>query len=129
MKEEGEDLTIVSYSVMVGKCLEAVRELEEMEISAEVIDLKTVAPLDIDTVVESVKKTGRLLIVHEAYKKGGIGAEIASLVNEKAFDYLDTSIMRVGAQESPIPFAESLENVIIPGVDDIKEKCMELMAD
>ncbi len=93
----------------------------------EVIDLKTVVPLDIDAVVESVKKTGRLLIVHEACKKGGIGAEIACLVMDKAFDYLDASIMRVGEKEAPIPFAEPLENAIVPGVAEIKEKCLELV--
>jgi len=127
VKTAGDDVTIVSYSVIVNKCLEAAKELEESGISVEIIDLKTVVPLDIDAVVESVKKTGRLLIVHEACKKGGIGAEIACLVMDKAFDYLDASIMRVGEKEAPIPFAESLENIIVPGVTEIKEKCIALM--
>jgi pyruvate/2-oxoglutarate/acetoin dehydrogenase E1 component len=129
VKIEGKDLTVVSYSVMVGKCLEAAQALSDSGISAEVIDLRTVVPLDLDSVVASVQKTGRLLIVHEACKKGGIGAEIASQVGGRAFDYLDAPIMRIGAKEAPIPFAEPLELAIIPGVEEIVEKGKELVGE
>lgn len=126
IKSEGNDLTIVSYSNITNKCMTVVEELKTMDISAELIDLRTVVPLDIDTIIDSVKKTGRLLIVHEAYKKGGIGAEITALINEKAFDYLDAPILRVGEKEAPIAFAETLENEIVPGIDKIRETCVEL---
>ena len=90
--KEGIDITIVSYSMMLNRCLNAAAELEKKGISVEVIDLRTIQPLDIDTVIYSVKKTNKLLVVHESYKKGGIGAEIASQVMERAFDYLDAGI-------------------------------------
>ena len=127
IKKEGNDITIVSYSMMVNKCMNVAKDLEQSGTSAEVIDLKTIQPLDIDTVIKSVKKTGRLLIAHESYKKGGVGAEIASQVMEKAFDYLDAGIERLGEKEAPIPFAETLEKVIVPGEEDIKKKCEILM--
>ena len=127
IKKEGNDITIVSYSMMVNKCINVAKDLEQSGISVEVIDLKTIQPLDIDTVIKSVKKTGRLLIAHESYKKGGVGAEIASQVMEKAFDYLDAGIERLGEKEAPIPFAETLEKVIVPGEEDIKKKCEILM--
>jgi len=127
IKKEGNDITIVSYSMMVNKCMNVAKDLEHSGISVEVIDLKTIQPLDIDTVIKSVKKTGRLLIAHESYKKGGVGAEIASQVMEKAFDYLDAGIERLGEKEAPIPFAETLEKVIVPGEEDIKKKCEALM--
>lgn len=127
IKKEGNDITIVSYSMMVNKCMNVAKDLEHSGISVEVIDLKTIQPLDIDTVIKSVKKTGRLLIAHESYKKGGVGAEIASQVMEKAFDYLDAGIERLGEKEAPIPFAETLEKVIVPGEEDIKKKCETLM--
>ena len=127
IKKEGNDITIVSYSMMVNKCMNVAKDLEQSGTSVEVIDLKTIQPLDIDTVIKSVKKTGRLLIAHESYKKGGVGAEIASQVMEKAFDYLDAGIERLGEKEAPIPFAETLEKVIVPGEEDIKKKCEILM--
>jgi len=127
IKKKGNDITIVSYSMMVNKCMNVAKDLEQSGISVEVIDLRTIQPLDIDTVIKSVKKTGRLLVAHEAYKKGGVGAEIASQIMEKAFDYLDASVERLGEKESPIPFAETLEKVVVPGEEDIKKKCEKLM--
>ena len=93
----------------------------------ELIDLKSLVPLDFDLILESIEKTGRLVVVHEACKKGGVGAEIASQVMERAFDCLDAPVGRVGALESPIPFAESLEKVVLPSVETIKEKCLEVL--
>jgi len=127
LKKEGSDITIVSYSMMLNRCLNVATELEQEGISVEVIDLRTIQPLDINTVIDSVKKTNKLLIVHESYKKGGIGAEIASQVMERAFDYLDAGIERIGEKEAPIPFAETLEKVIVPNEEDIKKKCKKLM--
>ena len=123
IKKEGNDITIVSYSMMVNKCMNVAKDLEQSGTSAEVIDLKTIQPLDIDTVIKSVKKTGRLLIAHESYKKGGVGAEIASQVMEKAFDYLDAGIERLGEKEAPIPFAETLDKVSVPCEEYNKKKC------
>jgi pyruvate/2-oxoglutarate/acetoin dehydrogenase E1 component len=114
VKRAGTDITVVATSLMVWRALEAAQELEKEGISVEVIDLCTLVPLDIDTVVESVKKTGRLLIAHEAIKRGGIGGEISALVNEKAFDYLDAPIARIGGLGVPVPFAQELEEQVIP---------------
>ncbi len=100
---EGSDVTIVGLSKQVGTCLQAAEELAELGISAEVVDLRSVAPLDMDTIVESVRKTSRLVIVHEAAVHGGIGAEIAAGVQAQAFYDLDAPIQRVTAPFSPIP--------------------------
>jgi pyruvate/2-oxoglutarate/acetoin dehydrogenase E1 component len=126
VKREGQDLTIVATSAMVLRVLEAAQKLETMDISAEVIDLRSLSPLDINTVVESVEKTSKLLIVHEACKRGGIGAEISSLVTERAFDYLDAPVARIGGLETPMPFAESLEKEVIPDAAKIIEQARKL---
>ncbi|MCL5103938.1 MAG: alpha-ketoacid dehydrogenase subunit beta [Armatimonadetes bacterium] len=119
IKRVGTDVTIVATGYMVLKSLEAARELEKMGISAEVIDPRTIYPLDIDPIVASVQKTGRLMVVHEAFTRGGIGAEIASQIMEKAFDYLDAPVERLGGLEVPMPYARSLEEVVIPNTDRI----------
>ncbi|PID76047.1 MAG: alpha-ketoacid dehydrogenase subunit beta [Deltaproteobacteria bacterium] len=116
---EGTDLTIATYSQMVHSALEAAETLAGKGISAEVIDLRTIAPLDIDTVLGSVKKTHNLVVAHEAVKSGGAGAEIAALVAEKAIDYLDGPIMRIGAPFTPVPFSPLLEEAFIPGAEEI----------
>ncbi|MDR1586243.1 MAG: alpha-ketoacid dehydrogenase subunit beta [Treponema sp.] len=116
---EGKDLTIVGSFLYRGKSLEAAERLEKDGISAEVIDPRTLVPLDIDTIVESVKKTGRLVTVHEAHRTMGWGAEIASLVTEKAFQYLDAPPIRVGSKMCTLPFNLGLENAVVPQVDDI----------
>ncbi|KYG70948.1 alpha-ketoacid dehydrogenase subunit beta [Planococcus maritimus] len=120
IKREGSDVTIVATAIMVHKALEAAAKLEEQEISVEVIDPRTLVPLDTETIIESVKKTGRLVVVHEAVKRGGFGGEIASTIAEsEAFDYLDAPIMRLGGKAVPIPYNPELEKSAIPGVDDI----------
>ncbi len=116
---EGTDLTIVTYSQMVHSALEAAETLADKGISAEVIDLRTIMPLDIDTVLNSVKKTHNLVVAHEAVKSGGAGAEIVALVAEKAIDYLDGPIMRIGAPFTPVPFSPLLEEAFIPGAKEI----------
>lgn len=120
VKREGSDVTIVATAIMVHKALEAAAKLEEQGISVEVIDPRTLVPLDTKTIIESVKKTGRLVVVHEAVKRGGFGGEIASTIAEsEAFDYLDAPIMRLGGKAVPIPYNPELEKSAIPGVDDI----------
>ena len=119
VKRPGKDLTLVSYSRTLLHSLEAAEEAAREGISAEVIDLRTTAPLDLDAILASVRKTGRLIIAHEAHRKLGLGAEIASLVQEHAFDYLDAPIVRVGAMDIPIPASKPLEDVALPGKTQI----------
>jgi pyruvate/2-oxoglutarate/acetoin dehydrogenase E1 component len=120
IKREGTDVTIVATAIMVHKALEAAAELEKEGISVEVVDPRTIVPLDNETIINSVKKTGRLIVVHEAVRRGGIGGEIASMVAEsEAFDYLDAPIKRLGGKEVPIPYNPNLEKAAIPQVPDI----------
>jgi pyruvate dehydrogenase E1 component beta subunit len=114
IERSGEDVTIVSYSIMVGVALHAAEELAKAGISAEVINLRTLRPLDIGTVVESVKKTSRLVTVEEGWPYAGIGAEIAMQVIEQAFDYLDAPPMRVAGLDVPLPYAANLEKLALP---------------
>lgn len=120
IKREGTDVTIVATAIMVHKALEAAAELEKEGISVEVVDPRTIVPLDKETIINSVKKTGRLIVVHEAVRRGGIGGEIASMVAEsEAFDYLDAPIKRLGGKEIPIPYNPNLEKAAIPQLPDI----------
>jgi pyruvate dehydrogenase E1 component beta subunit len=105
---------------MVGEALAAADSLAEDGIEAEVIDPRTLVPLDLDAVVESVRRTNRLVVAHEAVKQGGFGAEIAAVVQAAAFDYLDAPIERVGAPFAPVPFSPPLEDDYVPGRDDIR---------
>lgn len=119
IKKEGKDVTIVANLLYVSKALEAAAILEKEGISAEVIDPLTLVPLDMDTIVKSVQKTGRLITVHEAHREGGWGAEIAAQVTEKAFKYLDSPPIRLGAKQCTLPFNLGLENAVVPQVDQI----------
>lgn len=119
IEREGTDVTIVSFSIMVGKCLEAAKKLEEEGISAEVINLRTIRPIDRWTIIESVKKTNRVVSVEEGWPFAGIGSEIAALINEHAFDYLDAPVARVHAADVPTPYAFNLEQLATPQVDEI----------
>ena len=117
---EGRDLTLVTYGSTVQKSLEAAETLaREDGLEAEVIDLRTLLPLDEDHVVESVRRTGKLLVVHEDTRTGGIAGEIAIRVNEKAFEWLDGPILRVTAIDAPVPYAASLEDFFLPQTADI----------
>lgn len=116
---EGADVTLVSYSRQVSNILQAARDLMKDGISAEVIDLRTIRPLDIDTIVKSVRKTNRLLIVEDGWPFAGIASEIAMQVVELAFDYLDAPIARITGKEVPMPYAENLETAAVPQVADI----------
>jgi len=115
----GTDVTITAFSIMVGRALEAADVLAEQGISVEVIDLRTIRPLDIDAIVTSVKKTSRLVTCEEGFPFAGIGAEIAMQVMEQAFDWLDAPIARVTGKDVPMPYAENLEKLALPQVADI----------
>ncbi|NBX65656.1 MAG: pyruvate dehydrogenase complex E1 component subunit beta [Proteobacteria bacterium] len=119
IEREGTDVTITAFSIMVGKALQAADKLAEMGISAEVINLRTIRPLDAHTIVESVKKTNRVVSVEEGWPYAGIGSEIAAVINQHAFDYLDAPVLRVAAKDVPLPYAANLEKLAIPQVDDI----------
>ncbi|WP_461204654.1 alpha-ketoacid dehydrogenase subunit beta [Clostridium sp. DL1XJH146] len=108
--KEGTDVTIVSYSIMMQTALKAAELLEKDGISVEVIDLRTISPLDKECILESIKKTHRLAIAHEAVRQGGVGAEISAIVAEEGLDYLDAPVLRFGAPFVPVPFAPTLEN-------------------
>ncbi|NTU74863.1 MAG: alpha-ketoacid dehydrogenase subunit beta [Anaerolineaceae bacterium] len=117
---EGKDLTVLTYSHMVVKSLEAAKELEKEGIDIEVVDLRSLSPLDTETIVKSVSKTGRVLIAHEAPITGGFGGELAAVVAEsEAFDRLDAPIRRVAGRNIPIPYNRNLEKAAVPQVEDI----------
>ncbi|UCE15539.1 MAG: alpha-ketoacid dehydrogenase subunit beta [Candidatus Bathyarchaeota archaeon] len=119
VKREGEDVTIVATLYMVHKSLAAAEELIKQGISAEVIDPRTLVPLDKETIVKSVKKTGRIVIVTEDCKTGGVSAEISAVVAEEAIDYLDAPVKRVAEPDTPIPFSPPLEKFVIPDENKI----------
>jgi len=119
VKRAGDDITIVAISSMVRKALEAADELEREGINLEVIDPRTISPLDKEIILDSVKKTGRVLIVHEAVKNYGFGAEVAAVIAEEAFDYLDAPIVRIGAPFMPVPFSKEAEEQYIPSTEKI----------
>lgn len=129
IKREGQDVTIVTYSHMTLKCLQAAEILAEQGISAEVIDLRTLVPLDKACILGSVEKTGRLVVVNEACKRGCVGSDVAAMVVEEAFDYLDAPIVRVAGRNTTIPFNLNLEKVCVPSVEDVVESVMHVLED
>ena len=126
IEKEGNDVTIIAFSIMVGKSLEAAEILEDKNINAEVINLRTLRPLDIDTIIESVKKTNRVVTCEEGFPFAGIGAEISALITEKAFDWLDAPVVRVTGKDVPMPYAANLEKLALPKVEDIVSACAEV---
>ncbi len=119
IERAGTDVTIVAFSIMVGKALEASEKLAEQDIDAEVINLRTIRPLDRHTILESVKKTNRIVTVEEGWSFAGIGSEIAALIGEHAFDYLDAPLARVTAADVPMPYAANLEALALPQAEQI----------
>ena len=117
----GNNVTIVSFSHGMTYALKAAEELAKKHIMAEVIDLRTLRPLDTDTIVQSVQKTGRLITVEEGWPQSGIGAEISARVMERAFDYLDAPVMRISGKDVPMPYAANLEKLALPSVNEIVE--------
>jgi pyruvate dehydrogenase E1 component beta subunit len=128
VRREGTDVTLVSWSRGYYLAMGAAEELEKQGISAEVIDMRVLRPLDIATVVESVKKTNHLVTVEEGWRSLGVGAEIAAAVQEQAFDYLDAPIARVGSREIPVPYAKNLERLIFPDRDKVVEAAKGVLA-
>ncbi len=128
VRREGTDLTIVTYSAMVHQALAAADRLADEGISAEVVDLRSVRPLDKETVLASFKKTNKALIAYEASKMGGVGAEVAAIIAEEAFEYLDGPIVRLACAESPVPFSAPMEKFYLPNVDDIVAAATQLDA-
>jgi len=127
IKRNGSDITLVTYSFMTHEALKASEILSKEGIEAEVIDLRTLSPMDRETVVESVKKTNRVIMVEEGNLTGGVGAEITAWIMEEAFDYLDAPIKRVASKDVPIPFNPLLERFVIPSVGDILQAIKEVV--
>ena len=125
---EGSDMTIVTYGMMVQKSLNAAKELEKEGVDVEVVDLRTIVPLDSDTILESVKKTNRALVVYEDHEFIGFGAELCAQIGDDAFKYLDAPIRRVAGEFSPIPFAHSLERAVLPSDEGILDAARNLAA-
>jgi pyruvate/2-oxoglutarate/acetoin dehydrogenase E1 component len=118
----GRDLSIVTYGAMVHAAREAAEILEKEGISVEIVDLRTLAPLDEATILESVRKTSKVIVLHEATLTGGLGGEIAARITEKAFEHLDGPVLRIAAPDTPVPFSPPLEEAFLPNVNGIAEK-------
>ncbi|MGH2982531.1 MAG: alpha-ketoacid dehydrogenase subunit beta [Solirubrobacterales bacterium] len=122
---EGSEMTVIAYGSAVHLALQAAEELDE---GIEVIDLRTLCPLDTETVLASARKTGKVMVAHEATRSCGVGAEVAALIAEQAFEHLDAPLARLTAPDVPIPFSPPLEQRVLPGLDDFKEGCRELLS-
>ena len=119
IKRDGKDVSLLTYGSGYYLSAEAADELKKMDIDAEIVDLRTLKPVDMDTVGTSIKKTHRAVIVHEACLTGGFGAELTALIQSELFDYLDAPVTRVGAKDVPIPFSPPLEDFVLPSVSDV----------
>ena len=126
IEKVGSDVTIVAFSIMVGKSLEAAEILKDIGIDAEVINLRTLRPLDTETILNSVKKTNRVVTCEEGFPFSGIGAEISAVINENVFDWLDAPVTRVAGKDVPMPYAANLEKLALPQVDDIVNACKKV---
>jgi 2-oxoisovalerate dehydrogenase E1 component beta subunit len=124
--QEGEDITLVTWGAMVYTAAEAAQELAKKDVSVEIVDLRTIMPWDKQAVLESVRKTSKLLVLHEDTRTGGFGAEIAASVGEEAFEHLDAPVRRLAAPDTPVPFSPPLEKAFIPQVADVVSALTEL---
>ena len=127
MRREGSDLSIVTFGAMVYTALDAAKQLAEQGVEAEVIDLRSLAPLDREAVLTSVSKTNRALLLHEATLTGGIGGELAAIIAEDAFEYLDAPVMRVASLDSPVPYSPPLEAAFLPNVEKVVSAAKRLV--
>jgi pyruvate/2-oxoglutarate/acetoin dehydrogenase E1 component len=125
---EGSDLSIITYGAMVYTALEAAERLEQEGLEVEVIDLRTLLPLDREAITETVKKTNKVIILHEATRTGGIAGEITAVINEEAFEHLDGPVVRVTSIDTPVPYAPPLEEFFLPQVDDVLKAARSLAA-
>ena len=126
VKRSGDDVTLITYSYMTLKCLEAAQLLEKEGISVEVVDLRSLKPLDKETILASARKTGKVLVVHEACKRGGIGGDIAAMITEEAYDDLDGPVGRICGKDTPVPYNLELEKVCVPTVEEIIEGVLKI---
>ncbi len=124
---EGSDVSIITYGAMVHTAIEAARSLKDNGVSCEIVDLRTILPLDKKTIFDTVKKTNKVVILHEQTKTGGVGAEVSALISEYCFDYLDGPIIRVAAPDTPVPFSAQMEEVFIPQAKDVIAAVEKLM--
>lgn len=127
VQREGKDVTIVTYSKMLEISLKAAEQLSQEGIEAEIVDLRSLRPLDIDTVLESFKKTNRAVVVEEGWRSYGVGSEIAARIYEQAFDYVDAPIQRVAQDEVPLPYNRTLEQMALPQVEDVLRAVKEVL--
>ncbi len=128
IKREGSDVTVITYGRMLERCQAAAEALEKENIDVEIVDLRTLYPMDKETIIKSVCKTGRVLIVHEAAKTGGLGGEISATIAEsEAFDYLDAPIKRLAGKDVPIPYNPELEKAVVPRTDEIEDAIRSLI--
>jgi 2-oxoisovalerate dehydrogenase E1 component beta subunit len=127
VRRAGTDATIVTFGAMVHTALEAAKQLEHDGVSVEIVDLRTLAPIDRTTVLESVAKTSRVLLLHEATLTGGIGGELAGIIAEEGFEYLDAPIARLGSLDTPVPYAPPLEAAFLPSAAKVVERVRELV--
>ena len=128
VKRAGGDVTVVTYGAMVHKALEAAENLSARGVEAEVVDLRTIVPLDEDTVLRSIEKTSHALVLYESYRFLGIGAEVAAMIAERAFEHLDAPVMRLAPPNVPVPFSPPLEDAFLPQVSDIEAAVDRLSA-
>ena len=126
VRRPGTQLTMISYGAMLHTCLQAAERLAEEGVDAEVVDLRTLHPLDEKTLLESVQRTGKAVIVHEDQRTGGIGGEIAAILSEKCFEYLDGPVIRVAAEDCAVPYSAPLEDAFLPQLEDIRKACAQL---
>ncbi|BER93456.1 alpha-ketoacid dehydrogenase subunit beta [Atrimonas thermophila] len=127
VKKEGKDVSLIAYSIMTMRSLEAAEILAKEGIEVEVVDIRSLRPLDEETILQSVKKTNRAMVIYEPPRFGGFGAEVASLITEKAFDYLDAPVERLGGEEMPPPYNPHLERELVPQVEDIVEAVKRML--
>ena len=129
VKKAGSDITLISYGLAIHYGLEAATLLEDDDVSVEVLDLRTLRPLDKETILESVRKTGKALIVHEASVTGGVGAEVSAIISEEAFEYLDAPVTRLCGPDLPaMPFAPTLEDGFMVNTEKITDALLKLAA-
>jgi pyruvate dehydrogenase E1 component beta subunit len=128
VKRHGRDVTVVAYAYMVPKSLAAAEQLAQKGIDVEVIDLRTIDPIDEDTIVASVKKTSRLVIVQETWRRCSVSSEVAAIAAEQALDYLDAPVIRVTGADVPVPAAPVLEDFVLPQVDNISDAVERVMS-
>jgi 2-oxoisovalerate dehydrogenase E1 component beta subunit len=126
--KQGRDLSIITYAAMLHVALEAAGQLEKEGIELEILDLRTLSPLDREAIAETVRRTSKVIILHEDVRTGGIAGEVAAIINEEAFDHLDGPIVRLTALDTPVPFSPSQEEYFLPKVSDVIREARRLLA-